>query len=185
MHAAGLLEKRLGLAQARGQVTDDFRIDAPVDRGQRGEGTQLEGLHGGLAAYAAAGGGVEIPLQAAHVDRDAGPQRDPHAVLPAALAVTRAARVHGLDLVERTQQPLPDEKTSGQFAIVAGRPHGDRDGLPFARCDRAMSDLNFQRLLQRDVIQRRFGMRTGHFLALPGEDLLGTHGNGRGQRDAS
>ena len=68
---------------------------------------------------------------------------------------------NALDLVARSNDSLAVQKTRGEFEIVAGRAHRDRNRLGCA----ARDDANLERLFGHDGVVARRSMR-----ALVGDD---------------
>ena len=77
-------------------------------------------LHRRLAADAATRRRVEVPLQPRQVDRDARAAGRPGPRCPAPGADAR-------DLLRGVDDPLGEQETDGQLAVMAGGPHRDRD----------------------------------------------------------
>lgn len=152
MEPAGVLKSILGLAQAVGKGADDVLMRLPPDRREFRKHVEPEGFHRGLAADAATGGGVAISLEAFEIKRNAGAQLDADAVLQRRLAETRAAGGQALQLIESAQQAFADQKTGGEFLIVAGGAHGDGDRLYLPGVRGAEKDLNLQWFLDGKVV---------------------------------
>ena len=69
-----------------------------------------------------------------------------------------------VDLTRLGDDPLGEEKAGGQVAVVAGRPHGDRD-FPGGSASRHIGgEADLQRFLHRKRVREPNGRRTNHFL---------------------
>src|SRR5690606_35811601 len=84
------------------------------------------GLERGLAADAAAGGCVEMPLEAVEVDVHARCELDPDDV-DQAVRRGRAAWAYGGDVVLGADDALGVQEADGELEVLAGRAHRDGD----------------------------------------------------------
>ena len=110
----------------------------------------LNSFDGGFAADAAAGGGVEVAFQAIEIHFDARVQfhRDGIAELPrVAIGLVRPTDLANLRGV--VEDAFGEQKTGGQFEIVAGGTHRDRDGFA--------AEADFERLFDGQQILERGG----------------------------
>ena len=107
--------------QALRQLMNERACDGMCLHRLRGR-RNAEGLDRSFAADTAARGRIEMAIEFARVDPRAFPQRD-------ANDVRRRPMPHGLDLAGAVKQSLREQKTYGQIAVIAGRPHRDRDIL--------------------------------------------------------
>jgi hypothetical protein len=160
MKTTGALEDLLLVTEAGGKGADDLLIGEPAVRGEDGEEVKFEGFHGGLAADAATGGGVAVPLKTLEVEGDAGLEGDADAVLEAMGAETGAEAGNGVDLVERTEEAFAYEETDGQLAVVARGTHGDGDGFGLASVLGADDYPHIERLFQGQLVGAGFDAGT-------------------------
>jgi hypothetical protein len=153
-----MLKNILRHAQAFRQLADDLLVHLPIRR-QRREKVELERLDRRFAAHAATRCRVAISLEPLEVEADAGTQRHPHAMLETLNSESRPAALNRVHLIRRPEQPFADEKPYRQFPVMPGRAHRDRDRLRLPCVCRPEKDLNFQRLLEGDIIGTSLPLR--------------------------
>src|SRR5690606_13319592 len=104
-------------------------------------------------AHAAAGGRVEMALEAVEIDLHARRELDPDDV-DEAVRRGRAARADGGDVVGGADDAFGVQEADGELDVLAGRAHRDGDALlaMLAACEVAEADL--EGLLRRNDVAR-------------------------------
>ena len=152
MQATGAGEHRLRRAEPRRQPVDDVATEFRA-RGQLLDALDLDRVERGLAADAAAGRRVEVPLQRAEVEFDVLGEVDADDVGRRAARRQRPAERDPADLAAVLQDALGEKKPGRQFEIGAGSPHRDRQAPAFAPAVRPEVDADLHRLLDgQDVV---------------------------------
>ena len=142
--AAGPIEPGLGRPQRVRQLAKDKRIERRPTLFRPRRQRHANRLDRRLAADAAAGCGIEVPLQPTEIDGDLGPQIDADHVV--------VDFVDAGDLPVSRHDSLREEETDCEFAVVAGRPHRHGDGPVLAPAVHGAAEPDFERLLDGNQI---------------------------------
>ena len=98
-----------------------------MEVGLKGLKLAVNGLDGSLAAKPTTGRSEDMACQAGQIDGDTLGQEDIQGV---AMGIARVGTDH-LDLIPGLDDSLRQQKTGGQFLVVARGTHGDADGAGF------------------------------------------------------
>ena len=141
---------------------DDSRFHEGRISGQNRATLRLNRRDRCLAANAAARSGIEMSLETIKIDLDIRRGLDVDGIRRLArVAVAWQAADTG-DLVSSFENSLGEQESDSQLEIVAGRPHGDADGL--------FADRDLQRFLDGEQVLKSAGRFAVDFLDRDNKD---------------
>lgn len=140
MEASGDGEEVLGFAEQPGQAFENFG-SCLEDVWEGFAVFNIECLKRRFATHSATGGGVEIALQPFPVDLDVRLKLDGELVRFGSTGFDRC------DVIARFDEAFGEEEAGGEFYIVAGGSHGDRDGLGVPAILVAIAETDFKGFL--------------------------------------
>src|ERR1035441_226345 len=149
--------------------------------GQYRAALRLERFDGGFAADPAARRGVEMALEPFVVHLDIRIKFDGYRVagLPWIRAALGSANL--MDLLEATENTLGEKESGGQFEIVTGSPHSERDGFrPNADFEGFFNGKQILHRIDRtvfDALDRYRQDAAGHSPRLLGSSVLRLFGS--------
>lgn len=138
VNSAGMFEAGLGISQCIGQSKNDVRIHFPLGLWQGDFAFDLHRIDGGFAAYAATGSGVKMSFHRIQINHDAIVKFNGDAALVGGF-------LGGNDVLGGGNDAFGEQKSQGEFYVVARGSHGDGDiffGVGFQICP---GESNFQR----------------------------------------
>lgn len=112
----------------------------------------FESLDGSFAADPATGGGIKIPVHRGGCHRHVRMQLHSHNIVKIVPLHDWSTGANLFDIVPSGDNPFGKQKSRGQFHILSGSPHGDRNTFPLGLAVGPILQSNFKWFFDRQLI---------------------------------